>query len=118
MVMNRITKVFVRLEVVFANGYGLVNKGYGMVVALANQFKLPVVAYCTTTSFNAANFLSTDLFLNKYGEQQLAKYDIIEPEDMEIIVLEIGSVIPKQVSSHIESLTKIYKILDLNSIQW
>ena len=36
MVMNRITKVFVRLEVVFANGYGLVNKGYGMVVALAN----------------------------------------------------------------------------------
>lgn len=36
MVMNKVTKVFVRLEVVFANGFALVNKGDGMVVALAS----------------------------------------------------------------------------------
>ncbi len=118
MFMNRVTKVFVRLDVVFANGFGLVNKGDGMILALASQYKIPVVGYCATTSFNAANFLSTDVFINKYGKQQLLKYDIIQPQDMQIIVLEIGSVIPQQVSAHIQGLTKIYKILDLNSIQW
>jgi hypothetical protein len=36
MFMNRVTKVFVRLDVVFANGFGLVNKGDGMILALAS----------------------------------------------------------------------------------
>ncbi len=59
-----------------------------------------------------------NMFLNKYGESHVEKYDILENEQFEIIVLEIGSVIPKQISGHLENLSKIYRGCDINALQW
>jgi hypothetical protein len=85
---------------------------------MANEFKIPVIGYSGTWNFNAWNFLSREMFLNKYGESHVLKYDILENDQFEIIVLEIGSVIPKQISVHLENLSKIYRGFDIQSLKW
>ena len=62
-----ITKIFVELDVVFANGTGLTEKGNENIVCLANEYKIPVIGFTGTWNFNAWNFLSVDMFVNKYG---------------------------------------------------
>jgi hypothetical protein len=85
---------------------------------MANEFKIPVIGFSGTWNFNAWNFLSLASFVNKYGETPVQKYDIVENDQLEIIVLEIGSVIPRQISGHLENLSKIYRGCDFNTIKW
>lgn len=65
---GNITKIFVELDVVFANGVALSQKGNENIIALAHEFKIPVIGFTGTWNFNAWNYLSTSMFLNKYGE--------------------------------------------------
>jgi hypothetical protein len=64
----------------FGNGTALTSKGNENIVTLANEFKIPVIGYTGTWNFNAWNYLSTEMFLNKYGEQWIIKYDVLESE--------------------------------------
>jgi uncharacterized protein (DUF4213/DUF364 family) len=53
-----ITKIFVKFDVLFANGSTLVQKGYENIVALANAFGIPVIGYGGTWNYNGWNSLS------------------------------------------------------------
>ena len=62
--------------------------------------------------------MSVGMFVNRYGEEYIEKYDVIEEEEIDALVLEIGTIIPKQIKSHVEGLCKVYRGLDLAVIRW
>jgi hypothetical protein len=67
LIEGTITKIFVELDIVFANGWGMTEKGNDNIVCMANEFKIPVIGFSGTWNFNAWNFLSLNTFVNKYG---------------------------------------------------
>ena len=112
---SSVTKIFLEAQYIFANGSFLAKKGSLNLVLLAEYYNVPVVGCGGSWNYNGWTPLTESALVDHYGESVLADYDWIETKYLKSLILEVGSINPKQVSAY---PSIIYKEINLLNVEW
>jgi translation initiation factor 2B subunit (eIF-2B alpha/beta/delta family) len=93
----------------------LAKKGTLNLILLAEYYRIPVVGCGGSWNYNGWSPFSESSIVDHFGESVLRYYDWIEAKYLKSLIIEVGSINPKQVSTYPPI---IYKDLNLESFDW
>lgn len=94
------TKVFVEASFIFSNGSLLAKKGCLNIILLAIAKNIPIIGCSGSWNYCQFEAISEELLEEKYGPTVLDQYDFVEASLMNHLVLEIGGILPQQISHY------------------